>query len=100
MDPSIKFLIIAVIVICVILALIIFYIFFEALIAYISKTLNIPRPAFESTLNRPLIVYQNLLTSLKCNKILTVKDVLVWDSLDDIRARLEIEKFASNFCSL
>ena len=100
MDPSFKILFFVIIGVSFIFALFIFYIFFEALLSSLSTLLGVPKPAFESTLNRPIIIYQNLLKSFKCDKILTVKDVLKWDSLNDVQARLEIEKFAKNFCSL
>jgi hypothetical protein len=100
LDPSFKQLFIVLSIVCFGFALFLFYIFFEAFISSFSTFLGVPKPAFESTLNRPLIIYQNLLKSFNCNKILTVKNVLVWDTLDDVQARLEIEKFAKNYCSL
>lgn len=100
LDKEVKYLFLAIIILCIVFAIIIFFIFFESFIAKISTTFGLKKPAYESTLNRPLIVYQNLLKSFKCDKVVTVEDVLKWDSLNDIQARLEIEKYAKNFCSL
>jgi len=102
LDPVVKYTFIGIALLFFVIAVIIFFLFFESFISSIASFFNIPKPAFESTLNRPLIIYQNLLKSMKCDKVLTIKDkeVLIWDALDDIQARIEIEKYAKSYCSL